>query len=137
LCTYDSYSYVNQEPPSISTKAAHRLATGNDALTKLLTPAEAEIMRLVWREGYTTVKQVHSVLAQHRDLAYTRTMTTMHRLSLKGVLTRRREGLAYVYLPSLSEAEFVAQRLGDILSALERDYPAAVAAYLDAKLAVA
>jgi predicted transcriptional regulator len=120
----------------MSAKAAHRLTTATDALTKLLAPAEAEIMRLVWREGYTTVKQVHGALAQHGDLAYTTTMTTMHRLSLKGVLTRRREGLAYVYLPSLSEAEFVAQRLGDILSAVERDYLAAVAAYLDARLAV-
>jgi predicted transcriptional regulator len=111
--------------------AAHRLVTENDALTKLLAPAEAEIMRLVWREGCTTVKQVHGARAQHRDLAYTTTMTTMHRLSLKGVLTRRREGLAYIYLPSLSEADFVAQRLGDILSAVEGDYPAAVAQYLN------
>jgi predicted transcriptional regulator len=114
--------------------AAYRLATTTDALTKLLPDVEAEIIRLVWREGYTTVKQVHRRLSQQRELAYTTTMATMHQLALKGVLTRRMEGVAYVYQPSLSEADFVAQRLGDILGAVERDYPSAVAAYLDAQL---
>jgi predicted transcriptional regulator len=93
-------------------------------------------MRLVWREGCAMVKDVHRIRAKGRELAYTTTMTTMHRLSLKGVLTRHLEGVAYVYQPSLSEADFVAQRVGDLLGAVERDYPAAVAAYLDARLSV-
>jgi predicted transcriptional regulator len=105
-----------------------------DALTKLLTPAEAEIMRLVWREGYTTVKQVYRRVSQQRDLAYTTTMTMMHRLAIKGVLTRQREGLAYIYTPALSEQAFVEARLGDLLGALERDYPTALTAYLETRL---
>jgi predicted transcriptional regulator len=128
-----------QELPLMPTKSAQRLATGNDALTKLLAPAEAEIMRLIWLEGYTTVKQVHGARAQHRDLAYTTTMTTMERLAEKGLLhrgNRQGQGGAYRYTPVLSEHEFVAQRLGDILSAVERDYPAAVAAYLEMRPAV-
>jgi predicted transcriptional regulator len=118
----------------MSTKTVYRLTTAEDALTKLLAPVEAEIMQLIWRKGCTTVKQVHRIRAQDRDLAYTTTMTTMSRLAEKGVLTRRRDGMAYIYTPAMTEQEFIAARLTDILGAVERDYPAALTNYLETRL---
>jgi predicted transcriptional regulator len=122
----------------MSTKATHRLTTAADALTKLLPAAEAEVMRLVWQVGSTTVKQIHHIRAQQRALAYTTTMTTMERLWDKGLLRREpaRTSPAYIYTPALSEQEFVAERLADILGAVERDYPAALAQYLEMRPAV-
>ena len=111
----------------MSTEIAHRLVTATDALAKLLPEAEAEIMQIMWHQGCATVKQVHRICTQHRDIAYTSTMTIMSRLVAKGLLTRDHGhglGGAYVYTPALMEQEFVAQRLADILSAVERDYPA-------------
>jgi hypothetical protein len=40
-------------------------------------------------------------------------------------------GGAYTYTAAIGEQEFVAQRLADILSAIERDEPAALARYLE------
>jgi predicted transcriptional regulator len=119
------------------TNAAHGPASATDALTKLLPDAEAEIMHLVWQQQCTTVKQIHRIRAQQCDLAYTTTVTTMERLVKTGLLHRRREGLAYVYTPALSESEFVAQRLADILNSVDCAYPAALTAYLARRCASA
>jgi hypothetical protein len=40
-------------------------------------------------------------------------------------------GGPYTYAATIGEQEFVAQRLADILSAIERDEPAALAQYLE------
>ena len=117
----------------MSNKAAYRLTTAEDALAKLLPATEAEVMRIIWRKGCTTVKQVHRIRMRKRDLAYT---TTMSRLAEKGVLRRdNRHGIggAYTYTPTQNEQEFIATRLSDILSAVERDYPAALGHYLDTR----
>jgi predicted transcriptional regulator len=63
-------------------------------------------------------------------------MTTMGHLAKKGLLQRgNRQGMggAYTYAATIGEQEFVAARLADILSAIERDYPAALAQYLVAR----
>ena len=122
----------------MSTEIAHRLATATDALAKLLP--EAEIMQIIWHQACTTTEQIHRIRTQQRELAYTSTITTMSRLVAKGLLTRDHGhglGGAYVYTPALSEQEFVAQRLTDILSAVERDYPAALAWCLEMRSAAA
>jgi predicted transcriptional regulator len=114
----------------MSTKTAYRLATATDALSKLLPDAEAEIMQIIWQQGRTTVKRVHRIRAEQRDLAYTTTMTTMVRLVAKGLLqrgSRHGSGGAYSYTPATSEQVFVAERLAEILGAIERDYPAVLA----------
>jgi predicted transcriptional regulator len=115
-------------------KTAFRLSTSTDTLTKLLAPAEADIMQIIWRQGCATVKQVHRIRTQHRDIAYTTTMTLMSRLAEKGLLQRdNRHGIggAYTYTPVMSEQAFVATRLQEIIGAVERDYPAALAQCLE------
>jgi predicted transcriptional regulator len=126
-----------KEPSPMPTTATTCLTMATDVLITLLPDAEAEVMRLIWREGCATVKQIHRLRAQHHDLAYTTTMTTIAGLAEKGVLTRQREGLAYIYTPVMSEQAFIVQRLADILGAVERDYPAALTQYMDARIALA
>jgi predicted transcriptional regulator len=63
-------------------------------------------------------------------------MTTMGHLAKKGLLQRgNRQGMggAYTYAAAIGEQEFVAERLADILSAIEHDYPAVLVQYLDAR----
>jgi predicted transcriptional regulator len=57
-------------------------------------------------------------------------MTTMSRLSEKGVLNRQREGLAYVYTPAISEDEFVAMVVRQVLDGLLDDYSDMAIEYL-------
>jgi predicted transcriptional regulator len=79
-------------------------------------------MRLLWAEKRSTVKKVHRLLTQQREIAYTTVMTTMSRLAEKGVLIRHREGLAYVYTPAISETEFVSMIVSQVLDGLLSDY---------------
>jgi len=120
----------------MSTKTTRRLTTAPDALSKLLPPSEVEIMRILWTDGPQKVRPVHRRIAAERGIAYTTTQTTMERLAEKGLLhrgTRQGTGGAYVYSPAIGEQEFVAQPLADILSAVERNEPAALASYLDTR----
>jgi predicted transcriptional regulator len=93
-----------------------------DGLVKVLGPLETDIMRLIWQDRRSTVKKVHRKLSQQREIAYTTVMTTMSRLADKGVLDRQRDGLAYVYSPTVTEQEFVAMVVRQVLDGLLSDY---------------
>jgi predicted transcriptional regulator len=93
-------------------------------------------MRILWAHGPQKVSAVHQRIAAARGVAYTTVMTTMQHLAKKGLLKRgNRQGMggAYTYAATMGEQEFVAERLADILSAIERDEPAVLAQYLDAR----
>jgi predicted transcriptional regulator len=116
---------------------AFRLLTAPDALSKLLGPLEIEIMRVMWKAGERTVKELHGMLAPHGDRAYTTIMTTTARLAEKGILRRAdgRQGFggAYIYTAAVSEQDFISQVLTNILDAMARDYPTALAGYLETR----
>ncbi|PDW03016.1 BlaI/MecI/CopY family transcriptional regulator [Candidatus Viridilinea mediisalina] len=99
-----------------------RFSPAKDGLVKVLGPLETEIMQILWEDERSTVKKVHRRLAQERDIAYTTVMTTMSRLSEKGVLNRHREGLAYVYSPAITEEDFVQLVVRQVLDGLLDDY---------------
>jgi predicted transcriptional regulator len=65
-----------------------------------LTPLELEIMKVVWQKGTATVRDVHAVLKDRRQVAYTTVMTMMGVLATKGHLKRERDERAYVYRPT-------------------------------------
>ncbi len=93
-------------------------------LVKVLGPLETKIMQIVWREKSATVKQVHRRLQDQteRDIAYTTVMTTMTRLAEKGILHRKRDGLAYVYTPAVTKRDFETMMVRRVLDGLMDDY---------------
>ena len=72
-----------------------------------LTPQELAIMKVVWRLGTATVRDVHDALRKaHRDdLAYTTVLTMMRILEGKGVLAKEADGQsrAHRYRPVRSQ----------------------------------
>ena len=99
-----------------------RFSPAKDGLVKVLGPLETEIMQILWQDERNTVKKVHRRLSQQREIAYTTVMTTMSRLAEKGVLSRYREGLAYVYTPAITEEAFVQMVVHQVLDGLLDDY---------------
>lgn len=93
-----------------------------DGLVKVLGPLETDIMQLIWQDRRSTVKKVHRKLSQQREIAYTTVMTTMSRLADKGLLSRERDGLAYVYSPTKTEQEFISEMVQQVLDGLMDDY---------------
>jgi predicted transcriptional regulator len=72
-----------------------------------LTGQELEIMKVVWRLGSPTVRQVYEDLLEHRRIAYTTVMTMMNILEQKGYLKKSHGERAYVYTPSHPEKQVI------------------------------
>src|SRR3989449_8040461 len=63
----------------------------------VLTSQELEIMKVVWRSGALTVRDVYEALLKRRKIAYTTVMTMMNILEQKGHLKKTQKDRAYVY----------------------------------------
>src|ERR687894_166914 len=111
-------------------KPEFRFKPAEGGLVKVLGPLETEIMQLVWRDKCTTVKKVHKALQAERDIAYTTVMTTMTRLAEKGVLHRRRDGLAYIYTPAITQRDFEAMMVRRGLDGVMDGYEEETVTYL-------
>jgi predicted transcriptional regulator len=61
------------------------------------TPQELEILKVIWRRGPATVREVYLDLAQTRKIAYTTVLTMMGILEQKGHLTKSPGERANVY----------------------------------------
>ena len=72
-----------------------------------LTGQELEIMKVVWKLGTPTVRQVYEQLLEHRKVAYTTVMTMMNILEQKGYLKKRQGDRAFVYTPSRPEKQVI------------------------------
>ena len=70
-----------------------------------LTPQELEIMKIVWKLGTATVRDVYEALRERRRIAYTTVMTMMKILADKRHLRRSQQGRTYVYEPTRSKNE--------------------------------
>lgn len=62
-----------------------------------LGETEMEVLQHVWSLGTAAVADVHALILQSRDVAYTTVMTVMKKLAKKGYLTYERDGNAYIY----------------------------------------
>jgi BlaI family penicillinase repressor len=72
-----------------------------------LTGQELEIMKVVWKLGPSTVRQVYETLLKHRRIAYTTVMTMMNILEQKGHLKKRQGDRAFVYTSARPEKQVI------------------------------
>lgn len=81
-------------------------------------PLEREVLEVMWADGgWLTPGEVHQVLGERRELAYTTVMSVMSNLWKKELLERRRDGRAYAYHPVESREERAAALMADALAA--------------------
>ena len=71
--------------------------------TPTLTAQELAIMKVVWRLGTATVREVYEALLESRHIAYTTVMTMMNILEAKGYLRKDKDDRAYRYRPRRPE----------------------------------
>jgi predicted transcriptional regulator len=69
--------------------------------SRALGPLETELLRILWKSGSATVREL--VDQKATDGAYTTVMTTLDRLYKKGFLEREPEGRAFRYRPACTE----------------------------------
>lgn len=84
----------------------------------VLTPAEWEIMRVVWEKKEVIVRDVFEALRESRGWAQTTVRTMMERLARKGHLAQKKIGPICVYKPAVSRKKVVRRAVRDALSRL-------------------
>jgi BlaI family penicillinase repressor len=81
----------------------------------VLTEQELEIMKIIWRRGSATVRDVYEELLTRRKIAYTTVMTMMGILDQKGYLKKTADERAYVYTPAQPQDEVVGNMVQDFV----------------------
>ena len=79
------------------------------------TPAELEVLQLLWEGGPSTVRQVMEALNRRRRRAYTSVMSLLGVMTDKGLLKRRLKGRAFLYEARVAREKTVGQMLQDLL----------------------
>lgn len=84
-----------------------------------LGPLETRVLEALWaRECPSSVRDLQPLFP---GTAYTTLMTTLDRLHRKGVLSRTKQGRAFLYAPLTSRDGFQAARAGGTLASMLAD----------------
>jgi predicted transcriptional regulator len=67
------------------------------------TPAELDLLRLLWRLGPSTVKQVHQEVQKEREMAYAAVLRLMQIMHGKGLVLRDESAKSHVYSPAQAQ----------------------------------
>lgn len=96
------------------------------------TPAELEILHVLWARGSGTVREIKEALEAKRPRAYTTVMSLVNLMADKGLLRCRRDGRAYVYTPRVRRETTLRHIVGDVVDrAFDGSAAALVARLLD------
>ena len=79
------------------------------------TDGELAILRVLWRRGPSTVRDVMEELNQVQETGYTTVLKMMQIMTEKRLLARDEAERTHVYEPRLAEEETQRQLLGDLL----------------------
>lgn len=94
-------------------------------------------MEVIWLHEPCTVREVCQCLRRPGSPVYTTVMTTLDRLFHKGLLSRRKDGNAFVYSAAMTRDEIHRRIVEETVSALiERSGDPILAAFVDAAASV-
>ena len=79
------------------------------------TDAELAILRVLWRLGPSTVREVLEVLEAEKPTGYTTVLKFMQIMIEKGLLDRDKSRRTHVYRPRVSAEKTRRQLVGDLL----------------------
>jgi predicted transcriptional regulator len=83
-----------------------------------MSPAETEVLRLVWQSQEATVQQVYDALPGNRKIAYVTVATLLRRLQEKGYLKHHVRGKAFVYGPAAKKEDVIRRTISDLVERL-------------------
>lgn len=69
------------------------------------TESELEILKVLWSEGPSTVRDVNNALNAIREIGYTTTLKIMQIMTQKGSVKRDESSRTHVYSAAVKEAE--------------------------------
>jgi predicted transcriptional regulator len=87
-----------------------------EVVCQTLGKLERRVMEETWRRGEVSVREVFNTFDE--QIAYTTVMTTLDRLHKKNLLTRRKDGRAFLYSPKVSREEMEQGVTKDVIDGL-------------------
>lgn len=94
----------------------------------LITPAEWEVMRVIWANGPMTSKEIQEVLEKETGWKTATTKTFIGRLKVKKALSAEKEGRQFIYSAGVFERESVKE---EITSSFEKVCNRKIGTYLN------
>lgn len=81
------------------------------------TELELQVLKILWRDGESSVMSVRDALAedQDRDIARTSVVTTLNIMTDKRLVRRRQLGRAYLFTAAVTQEDVSQRMLGDLL----------------------
>jgi predicted transcriptional regulator len=79
------------------------------------TDAELAVLRVLWAQGPSTVREVHTAMSGRRTVAYTTTLKVLQVMTAKGLTVREERGLQHVYRPKHAERQMQRRLVRDLL----------------------
>jgi len=79
------------------------------------TESELEILRVLWRRGASTVREVQGELEKERAIGYTTVLKLMQIMTEKGLVTRDEKERAHVYRATTPEAQTQRQLVSHLM----------------------
>ncbi len=95
-----------------------------------LSPAETEILRLVWQLNKATVQQVCDKLPRKTKITYATVQTMLRRLEKKGYINHNIQGKAHIFFAAVKSEEVIKRSVGDFLDRLFGGDPIPLMQYL-------
>jgi len=83
-----------------------------------LSDLQIAVVRVLWRNGETSVTDIAKVLGDERGLKHTTVATLLTRLEKRGVVEQRREGRQLIYRALVSEPQVRRSMVADLVGNL-------------------
>ena len=81
------------------------------------TELELQLLKLLWEKSPQPVREVRDSLAKSgRDIAHTSVITTLNTTVKKQLLTRQKEGKAFLFAPCVTREQVSRTVLGDMVN---------------------
>jgi len=96
-----------------------KASKGKNTADILPTKSELEVLRLLWKNGPSTVRAVHEKLNEHKDaVQYTSTLKLMQVMTEKGMLYRDESSMKHIYSAALEEEKTKGSLLSRFLDSM-------------------
>jgi len=79
------------------------------------TDGELSLLRILWSRGPSTVKDLHRILQEGRELPYTTVLSALQSMTEKGLVVRDASTRQHVYTAAVAESQARAVLVDDLV----------------------
>ncbi len=89
-------------------------------MTKSFKPTESEleILSILWDKQNATVREVHEIVQQSKNIGYTTTLKLMQIMHEKGMVSRDESSKTHIYTPCFNKEKAQEQYVGKMIRTL-------------------